>query len=150
MSSNALIEWQRMLMMWVIENANGIAIRYYIWIAAEQKWLFILRVKDIEHTVGPCWDASSDDFRQDCNGGTDIELGYDWLCLSVYGSNKWVNSYYRETFTIIILHTQCPVFPSVSEFDVMCVDIIWTLLLHLQLQMTQRHVRSLNFFIQLF
>lgn len=40
--------------------------------------------------------------------------------------------------------------PRVSEFDVMCVDIIWTLLLHLQLQMTQRHVRSLNFFIQLF
>lgn len=42
-----------MLMMWVMENANGIAIRYYIWIAAEQKWLFSLRVKDIEHTVGP-------------------------------------------------------------------------------------------------
>lgn len=97
-------------------------------------------------------DTSSDDFRQDCNGTIDIELGYDWLCLSVYGSNKWVDSYYMDaqTFTIIILHTQCPVFPSVSEFDVMCVDIIWTLLLHLQLQMTQRHVRSLNFFIQLF
>lgn len=96
--------------------------------------------------------ASSADFRQDCNGGTDIELGYDWLCLSVYGSNKWVNSYYRDaqTFTITVLHTQCSVFPCVSEFDVMCVDIIWILLLHLQLQMTQRHVRSLNFFIQLF